>query len=410
MAHDSVETMPRAPGVLTLEALDQKTGVEAFLRAKMDGAGRAQAIHDLIAEGLKRPDLDATERLASAFAKIRYGVDEAPGLLDTSERLLSQGKLAHDLLQLNHLRCVERLGPRLDEVIDAYQAALNTFGTAPETRRRIDLERELVLDRYYGRILHVADCPRLTSALSCWSRSDVERIYLTNAPGIVVIDDFLTDEALASLRHFCESSTVWHKNRYAYGRLGAFFLSGFSCPLLAQIAEDLRAQLPTIIGAKHPLRQLWGFKYPSILPPDSTVHADFAAVNVNFWITPEDANNNPETGGLVIYEDDAPREWAFSDYNSRINLIREYLNARQSRSVYIPYRANRAIVFNSDLFHATAAVDFNDAYVDRRINITMLFGDRSDDQHHPSRPQALARGRAPSRAAWRSTAFKGRRL
>jgi hypothetical protein len=30
----------------------------------------------------------------------------------------------------------------------------------------------------------------------------------------------------------------------------------FSCPLLAQIAEELRDALPRIIGARHPLTQL----------------------------------------------------------------------------------------------------------------------------------------------------------
>src|SRR6516162_147875 len=56
------------------------------------------------------------------------------------------------------------------------------------------------------------------------------------SPNIVVIDDFLTNEALDSLRRFCWGSTVW-RGVYDAGYLGAFPTFGFACPLLAQIAD-----------------------------------------------------------------------------------------------------------------------------------------------------------------------------
>src|SRR4051794_26973571 len=59
--------------------------------------------------------------------------------------------------------------------------------------------------------------------------------------------------------------------------------------------EELRSNFPAILG-EHPLLRWWGFKYDSRLS-GINVHADFAAVNVNFWITPDDANLEPGTGG-----------------------------------------------------------------------------------------------------------------
>ena len=50
-----------------------------------------------------------------------------------------------------------------------------------------------------------------------------------------------------------------------------------------------------------------------------SLHADAAAVNVNFWITPDEANLNPDTGGLVVYDKEAPAEWNFAAYNSEQN-------------------------------------------------------------------------------------------
>ena len=42
----------------------------------------------------------------------------------------------------------------------------------------------------------------------------------------------------------------------------------------------------------------------------------------------------------------------------------------------IPYNENRAVIFNSNLFHETDNIDFKDGYENRRINVTMLFGKR----------------------------------
>jgi hypothetical protein len=42
--------------------------------------------------------------------------------------------------------------------------------------------------------------------------------------------------------------------------------------------------------------------------------------------------------------------------------------------VNIPYRGNRAVLFNSALFHETDAINFKEGYENRRVNMTYLFG------------------------------------
>jgi hypothetical protein len=196
---------------------------------------------------------------------------------------------------------------------------------------------------------------------------------------------------------------VWSGTRYSEGRLGAFFVDGFNAPLLLQIAEEVRAAFPRLIGNRHPLRQLWAFKNAPRSMGGANIHADFAAVNVNFWVTPTASNLDPATGGLTVYDVTAPLSWSFSTYNERPDLIESYLREHNARAIHIPYRENRAIVFNSDLFHATEPVQFRPEYEHRRINITMLYGDRDNDRHHPS---ALATsGAAVDGSAWRSSAL-----
>jgi hypothetical protein len=121
----------------------------------------------------------------------------------------------------------------------------------------------------------------------------------------------------------------------------------------------------------------WAFKYDSDLR-GIRVHADFAAVNINFWVTPDEANLDPDHGGLIVYDVAAPLDWTFERYNTADDDIRALIAAEGSKAVTIPYRANRAAIFDSDLFHETDASTFRPGYENRRINVTLLFGRREE--------------------------------
>ena len=125
----------------------------------------------------------------------------------------------------------------------------------------------------------------------------------------------------------------------------------------------------------HALKYIWGFKYDSSLEGIG-IHADAAAVNVNFWITPDDANLDPESGGLVVWDRAAPLDWDFAKFNRDEDAIRDFLAQSGAKSLTIPYRANRAVIFDSDLFHQTDTIRFKPGYCNRRINVTLLYGER----------------------------------
>ena len=224
---------------------------------------------------------------------------------------------------------------------------------------------------------HLMDGDRLAGrAVNGFNSDAVTQQWLSNHPQIVVIDDLLSVEALTALRRFCWGSTVW-KQPYPGGYLGAMQEHGFSCPLLAQIAEELRDTFPSIFRG-HGLVRLWGFKYDSALS-GIRLHADQAVVNVNFWITPDEANLDPAHGGLVLWDKSAPLDWDFQRYNSDEPAAREFLKQAGANSVIVPHHANRAVIFDSDLFHETDAINFKDGYLNRRINITLLYGRRTFD-------------------------------
>lgn len=199
----------------------------------------------------------------------------------------------------------------------------------------------------------------------------IEEQYLTGKPPIVAIDNFLSAAALAALRRHCEEATVW-KLSAGEGYLGALLTQGFAPPVLLAIADGLRDALPRIIGDL-PLLQSWGFKYDQRLQ-GINMHADFAKVNLNFWVTPDDACLDKSNGGLVVYDVPAPKSWTFADYNTNQAKMTAFLEANNAKAVRVPYRENRCLLFDSSLIHVTDEVHFKPGYTNRRVNITLLYG------------------------------------
>jgi hypothetical protein len=184
-----------------------------------------------------------------------------------------------------------------------------------------------------------------------------------------------------SLREFLLGSTIWFDFFHDGGYMGAYLTEGLASPLVLQIAEDLRKKLPKIFK-HHQLTHLWAYKYDSRACHKNNsfkginVHADFAAINVNFWITPNSANLDPSSGGLVVYNTEAPLEWDFNTYNNNEQKIREEILKSEQKKTIVPHNENRAVIFNSNLFHETDNIEFKEGYENRRINVTILFGRR----------------------------------
>lgn len=399
-----------APLLVQLERVDES--LDLWHAEMLTGVEGHLWVDNMISDAMGARDLTLAGKYAELFARLRWGSDwypprrvgSGPSLSpQTPEVFLSIPKLVHDVEQFLYLQRRGVFGAELTPIIEEYQRVIERLASeGDEARLPLDAETQRSIGHVYNRILHLRDTPRVKRALSDkWQAAQIESQYIDRPPGVVVVDDFLSVEALEELRSFCLESTIWSANRYVHGRLGAFLRDGFNCPLLLQIAEELRSALPRVIGDRYPLRQLWGFKNAATLPADSTTHADFAAVNVNFWITPADANLDPASGGLVVYEVDAPLDWDFYTYNGHMDLIRAYLKHHRARKVTIPYRQNRAIIFNSDLFHGTDAVAFRPGYENRRMNITMLFGHRENDAHFGQ----VTPYHAHTQAAWRSASF-----
>lgn len=315
----------------------------------------------------------------NAGLEIKRG-QKAQNLLDRSFRLTTKAKMTHDIEQLDYLVSLGDETEKFRSLSAAYKTVKSEVIWPNEDDTQVLLSDSQLqrLGNSHNRPFHRLDGSEV-KGMTLSDDLDVEKItadYFAHEFGMTFFDNLLNQNTLASLRRYLLESTIWFDCRYKGGYLGAMLDDGLACPLLLQISDDLRHTFPDIFK-DHKLQQLWGYKYDSRLRGIKT-HADFAAVNVNFWITPDDANLNPESGGLVVHNVEAPLDWDFKSYNADENLISEFLADHDNGKVVVPYRQNRIVLFNSDLFHATDTIEFKPGYENRRINVTMLFGDRGD--------------------------------
>ena len=158
------------------------------------------------------------------------------------------------------------------------------------------------------------------------------------------------------------------------GYAGAYIDDGLHDRLLLALAFELNKALPRIMK-NNPLRYLWAYKYDSEYSGIST-HADEAAVNVNIWLTPDDAVLDKDSGGLVVFTAKPPPDANFAEYNQNTKkMIEEIIKPTSFANVTVPFRYNRAVMFDSLLFHHTDVFKFKPGYKNRRINLTILYGD-----------------------------------
>jgi tetratricopeptide (TPR) repeat protein len=198
----------------------------------------------------------------------------------------------------------------------------------------------------------------------------IQQAIVTGGQKVQVIDDFLTPDALDQLQKFCLESTVW-RHPYKFGYVGAFPQDGFASVSLFAIAEELLAALGEAFGG-YQLAQWWGFAYDAQLP-GTDIHGDDADFSLNVWITPDSANLDPSRGGLVVWDKTAPSDWTFDDYNSGGDRVRQFLQDHNAESTVVPYRVNRAVLFEGHLFHRTDDFAFAPGFANRRRSVTLLF-------------------------------------
>jgi hypothetical protein len=187
--------------------------------------------------------------------------------------------------------------------------------------------------------------------------------YASSAPyRFAVLDTFFRAEALEEVRQ--QLSGGWGTQSGALATQSVTYL-----PEVALAAGELKARLPTILG---PYRLARGWAFLNQQNFALKVHADVGAVTLNVWLTPDEHNLDPATGGLLLLDvqhqpDSVPEdsvEWA----------ERHLVGHPSDRILTVPYACNRAVLFDARTFHGSDRVSFSAAGPDtRRVNLSLVF-------------------------------------
>jgi tetratricopeptide (TPR) repeat protein len=380
-------------------ALDDRERALAEYRAALQMSRPLAAIRGLLAMHALAGDKAGLDALASTYAQEIAGDTESLCLLGLSAvnraeptegaRVLGkaltvafeqgdalaalpwpvpQPRIRHDFEQLELLASRGRLDERGRDALTLLRRYCERSPDPAAVFAPAGGEGESLKDALCT-LFHVPDRSYAGSALGANDYAAIEERYLRDR--LVVIDNFMSQPGLEALRRYCEEATIW-KMSYGRGYVGATLAQGFSPEVLLVLACELRSAMPRVLEP-HPLTQAWAFKYDQRMQ-GINMHADFADVNVNFWITPDEACEDPQTGGMVVYDVPVPQHWTFFEYNNEPEKLAAYVKVHNARAQRVPYKANRCVLFDSSLIHITDELHFKPGYRNRRVNVTLLYG------------------------------------
>ena len=102
-------------------------------------------------------------------------------------------------------------------------------------------------------------------------------------------------------------------------------------------------------------------------------HADAGKITFNIWITPNECNRGP-AGGLRLWPMHASVGYYGRDKDWQRRYMQHRLRGRENDCFVVPYKCNRAIIFDSTLIHQTDQFHFDESHIGRRANITLTYG------------------------------------
>ena len=191
----------------------------------------------------------------------------------------------------------------------------------------------------------------------------VKKIPNTN---ITIIDNLLVDYVLDILRLRMQLAT---KIDDIYSDYQAVNYNAHN----DQLTKDISTEMADKFNLKN-FKRAWSFVYNKI-GKGVNFHADPSNINVNIWVTPDNAILNKNKNGLIICNKKPPSSWSREQWNgNKNNCIDDFLKKEKHFNTKINYKCNRAVLFDGALFHKTDEVETMDGIFNKRVSYTLLYG------------------------------------
>jgi hypothetical protein len=274
-------------------------------------------------------------------------------------------KLTHDAAQVVYLISRGILPNTFSKIADMHDDAAQRIKALPLAPYGVNVSQLLGAD--YNRMYHV----RIPSAVV--GDAVNKGLQGSQQGATTVYDSVLTLEALEEILAYCRESHIFHiaKNGFVMGNADG----GFGSDALLRIAAELRTSLPDTLG-QHALRGMMVHKHASQWE-SSDVRAEEAALVVVMWITPDAANRDASSGGLVVHSGspcftDCDKE--FNNDPGRMEIFMKQVNPTLATT--IPYKQNRMVVVPGGMAYASQKCNFSPKFEDQRVRVSFLFGKR----------------------------------
>lgn len=198
---------------------------------------------------------------------------------------------------LEHNKLPETYGKELE----SYREVLVELSDQVENERHVSLNesQRRRLGRSFCRVLHLGPLSAIPAgALNhLLDFTAIRKRHTEEAGHVMVLDDFLSEEAVATLTAYCLESTIWFCPA-RQGMIRARLEDGFGNGLMLQLVEELRTRFPNVLGQLR-LSGMEGRIYAARaydLPTEE--HADGMVLVI--WLSADHANLERDRGGLIL--------------------------------------------------------------------------------------------------------------
>ena len=354
-----------------LQALGQsREAIQGFERVCAIEPGHYDAHRALgflwLAEGDRGRALDHFARTY----ELRRGEDRT-GVAARSLTEATRSKLLHDAEQFRFLSERRRDRQRFEALARNYEEAAKD---APETAtplsdRQIDRSartttpRSISAARRSLRVRAVSERP---------DRDALMRRFKEQQAGAVWFDDLLTPPALARTETLSAGKHDLARLQ-PYRRVRRVLSRGW--PRLSAAAADRGRDSPHLSGAAGKTSAVPGLGLQGSRSQGCDRRPCRRCRHQHQFLGDAGPGQlNPDRGGLVVCRVPPPAAWEIRDYHADKESIAAFLEQHANDSLIVPYRENRAVLFESRLFHRSDAPEFATGYENHRINLTLLFG------------------------------------
>lgn len=279
-------------------------------------------------------------------------------------------RLKHDLLQIRHLR---QMGSPIDQAVEmAYSDLIQKyFSDQKDSNARAELTPQELLSiaEFYRRCTHLKTDVRPPSTVVTPHLEGAMRCILADPDVPQMIDDFFVGSVASAIYSYLLESTIWHCDSHTGGGyIGSNDLVGLGHPVLRIAVNEIETVLRSSGLPTARVQQFWAFR--CVVPPNGVgLHADVARLNLNVWLTPNEYVADKPRAGTNLYQVRRPADWSHEEYNGD-GAARQLVQA--SKVTTIPYRFNRATLFDSRCFHESMSENCSVEYEGLRTNLTFV--------------------------------------